>query len=112
MEVVQKYTIDFHKTLIKFNTLPPSIEPTATGHIVEQIEVVKQILDAGFAYEVEGSVYFDVLKFNESSKYGKLSGRKLEDMIHNTRETSGQSEKHNPQDFALWKKAQPEHIMR
>ena len=112
MEVVQKYTVDFHKTLAKFNTLPPSIEPTATGHIVEQIELVKHILDAGFAYEVEGSVYFDVLKFNESSAYGKLSGRKLEDMIHNTRETSGQSEKHNPQDFALWKKAQPEHIMR
>jgi cysteinyl-tRNA synthetase len=112
MEVVQKYTVDFHKTLAKFNTLPPSIEPTATGHIVEQIELVKQILDAGFAYEVEGSVYFDVLKFNESSTYGKLSGRKLEDMIHNTRETSGQSEKRNPQDFALWKKAQPEHIMR
>ena len=112
MEVVQKYTVDFHKTLAKFKTLPPSIEPTATGHIVEQIELVKQILDAGFAYEVEGSVYFDVLKFNESSTYGKLSGRKLEDMIHNTRETSGQSEKRNPQDFALWKKAQPEHIMR
>ena len=112
MEVVQKYTVDFHRTLAKFNTLPPSIEPIATGHIVEQIELVKQILDAGFAYEVEGSVYFDVLKFNESSKYGKLSGRKLEDMIHNTRETSGQSEKRNPQDFALWKKAQPEHIMR
>ena len=112
MEVVQKYTVDFHKTLAKFNTLPPSIEPTATGHIVEQIELVKQILDADFAYEVEGSVYFDVLKFNESSTYGKLSGRKLEDMIHNTRETSGQSEKRNPQDFALWKKAQPEHIMR
>jgi cysteinyl-tRNA synthetase len=112
MEVVQKYTVDFHKTLAKFNTLPPSIEPTATGHIVEQIELVKQILDAGFAYEVEGSVYFDVLKFNESSAYGKLSGRKLEDMIHNTRETSGQSEKNNPQDFALWKKAHPEHIMR
>ena len=112
MEVVQKYTVDFHKTLTKFNTLPPSIEPTATGHIVEQIELVKQILDAGFAYEQEGSVYFDVFKFNESSTYGKLSGRKLEDMIHNTRETSGQSEKRNPQDFALWKKAQPEHIMR
>ena len=112
MEVVQKYTVDFHKTLAKFNTLPPSIEPTATGHIVEQIELVNQILDAGFAYEVNGSVYFDVLKFNESSIYGKLSGRKLEDMIHNTRETSGQSEKRNPQDFALWKKAQPEHIMR
>ena len=112
MEVVQKYTVDFHRTLAKFNTLPPSIEPTATGHIVEQIELVKQILESGFAYEVNGSVYFDVLKFNESSAYGKLSGRKLEDMIHNTRETSGQSEKRNPQDFALWKKAQPEHIMR
>ncbi len=112
MEVVQKYTVDFHKTLTKFNTLPPSIEPTATGHIIEQIELIKKILDAGFAYEVEGSVYFDVLKFNENSTYGKLSGRKLEDMIHNTRETSGQSEKRNPQDFALWKKAQPEHIMR
>ena len=112
MEVVQKYTVDFHKTLAKFNTLTPSIEPTATGHIVEQIELVKQILDTGFAYEVEGSVYFDVLKFNESSTYGKLSGRKLEEMVHNTRETSGQDEKRNPQDFALWKKAQPEHIMR
>lgn len=112
MEVVQKYTVDFHRTLAKFNTLPPSIEPTATGHIVEQIELVKQIIDAGYGYEVDGSVYFDVLKFNENSAYGKLSGRKLEDMIHNTRETSGQSEKRNPQDFALWKKAQPEHIMR
>ena len=112
MEVVQKYTVDFHRTLAKFNTLPPSIEPTATGHIVEQIELVKQIIDTGFGYEVDGSVYFDVIKFNESSAYGKLSGRKLEDMIHNTRETSGQSEKRNPQDFALWKKAQPEHIMR
>ena len=112
MEVVQKYTVDFHRTLAKFNTLPPSIEPTATGHIVEQIELVKQIMDAGYGYEIDGSVYFDVLKFNESSAYGKLSGRKLEDMIHNTRETSGQSEKRNPQDFALWKKAQPEHIMR
>ncbi|MEC8238969.1 MAG: cysteine--tRNA ligase [Bacteroidota bacterium] len=112
MEVVQKYTVDFHRTLAKFNTLPPSIEPTATGHIVEQIELVKQIMDAGYGYKVDGSVYFDVLKFNENSAYGKLSGRKLEDMIHNTRETSGQSEKRNPQDFALWKKAQPEHIMR
>ena len=112
MEVVQKYTVDFHRTLAKFNTLSPSIEPTATGHIVEQIELVKQVIDAGYGYEVDGSVYFDVLKFNENSAYGKLSGRKLEDMIHNTRETSGQSEKRNPQDFALWKKAQPEHIMR
>jgi cysteinyl-tRNA synthetase len=112
MEVVQKYTVDFHQTLAKFNTLPPSIEPTATGHIVEQIELVKEIIEAGYGYQVNGSVYFDVLKFNKSSAYGKLSGRKLEDMIHNTRETSGQSEKKNPQDFALWKKAQPEHIMR
>ncbi|MCH2655663.1 MAG: cysteine--tRNA ligase, partial [Flavobacteriales bacterium] len=112
MEVVQKYTVDFHRTLAKFNTLSPSIEPTATGHIVEQIELVKQVIDAGYGYEVDGSVYFDVLKFNENSAYGKLSGRKLEDMIHNTRETSGQSEKRNPQDFALWKKAQPDHIMR
>ena len=112
MEVVQKYTVDFHKKLAKFNTLPPSIEPTATGHIVEQIEMVKHILDCGFAYETDGSVYFDVMKFNKSSTYGKLSGRKLEDMIHNTRETSGQSEKRNPQDFALWKKAHPKHIMR
>ena len=112
MEVVQRYTVDFHDKMDKFNVLPPSIEPTATGHIIEQIELVKQIMDAGYGYEVDGSVYFDVLKFNESSAYGKLSGRKLEDMIHNTRETSGQSEKRNPQDFALWKKAQPEHIMR
>ncbi len=112
MEVVQRYTVDFHNTLNKFNNLPPSIEPTATGHIIEQIEIIKDILDKGFAYETNGSVYFDVLKFNESSKYGKLSGRNVEDLIHNTRETAGQSEKKNPQDFALWKKAEPQHIMR
>ena len=112
MEVVQRYTVDFHNTMAAFNNLPPSIEPTATGHIVEQIEIIKQILENGFAYEVNGSVYFDVKAFNASSDYGKLSGRKLEDMIHNTRETSGQGDKKNPQDFALWKKAEASHIMR
>ena len=112
MEVVQQYTIDFHTILQKFNCLPPSIEPTATGHIIEQIEIIKEIIDNGFAYEKNGSVYFDVLKFNESHEYGKLSGRNLEDMITNTRELAAQSEKKNAQDFALWKKAEPQHIMR
>ena len=112
MEVVQRYTVDFHNTLNKFNNLPPSIEPTATGHIIEQIEVIKEILDNGFAYEVNGSVYFNVKKFNEDHHYGVLSGRNIEDMIHNTRETAGQSDKRSPQDFALWKKAEPQHIMR
>ncbi|UNY99071.1 cysteine--tRNA ligase [Zhouia spongiae] len=112
MEVVQRYTVDFHNILNKFNFLPPSIEPTATGHIIEQIEIIKDIIDNGFAYEINGSVYFDVLKFNESNNYGELSGRKIEDLIHNTRETAGQSDKKNPQDFALWKKAEPQHIMR
>ena len=112
MEVVQQYTVDFHDVLNEFNFLPPSIEPTATGHIVEQIEIIKTILDKGLAYEVNGSVYFDVLKYNESENYGILSGRNIEDAIHNTRTLDGQSEKKNPQDFALWKKAQPEHIMR
>jgi cysteinyl-tRNA synthetase len=112
MEVVQMYTVDFHNILNKFNFLPPSIEPTATGHIIEQIEIIKVILDKGFAYEVNGSVYFDVLKFNETHHYGKLSGRNVEDLIHNTRALDGQSDKKNPQDFALWKKAEPQHIMR
>ena len=112
MEVVQKYTVDFHNILQKFNNLPPSIEPTATGHIVEQIEIIKTILKKGFAYEANGSVYFDVLKFNEKHSYGKLSGRAIEDMIANTRELTAQSDKRNPQDFALWKKAEPQHIMR
>lgn len=112
MEVVQRYTLDFHNILQKFNFLPPSIEPTATGHIIEQIEIIKNILDKGYAYEVNGSVYFDVEKFNESNDYGKLSGRKLEDMIANTRELAAQDEKKNPQDFALWKKAESQHIMR
>lgn len=112
MEVVQRYTVDFHNTLQQFNLLPPSIEPTATGHIIEQIEIIKEILEKGLAYEVNGSVYFDVVKFNEDHDYGKLSGRKLEDMITNTRELTAQDEKRNPQDFALWKKAEPQHIMR
>ena len=112
MEVVQMYTVDFHNTLNAFNFLPPSIEPTATGHIVEQIEIIKEIIDNGFAYEASGSIYFDVLKYNESNNYGILSGRKIEDLMHNTRTLDGQSDKKNPQDFALWKKAEPEHIMR
>lgn len=112
MEVVQKYSVDFHEILQKFNFLPPSIEPTATGHIVEQIEAIKTILDNGLAYESNGSVYFDVLKYNEKENYGILSGRNMEDVLNNTRDLDGQSEKKNPQDFALWKKASPEHIMR
>src|SRR5690606_14552745 len=112
MEVVQRYTVDFHNTLMRFNNLPPSIEPTATGHIIEQIEIIKEIIKSGFAYIVNGSVYFDVLKYNQTNHYGKLSKRNIEDLIHNTRETAGQSEKKNPQDFALWKKAEPQHIMR
>ncbi|MEP3836242.1 MAG: cysteine--tRNA ligase [Algibacter sp.] len=112
MEVVQRYTVDFHNVLRTFNFLPPSIEPTATGHIIEQIELISKIIKNGFAYEVNGSVYFDVHKFNETNDYGKLSKRKLDDLIHNTRTLDGQSDKKNPQDFALWKKAEPQHIMR
>ncbi|MBQ4820499.1 cysteine--tRNA ligase [Aquimarina sp. MMG016] len=112
MEIVQRYTLDFHNILAKFNNIPPSIEPTATGHIVEQIEIIKTIIDNGFAYEANGSVYFDVKKFNETNHYGKLSGRNIEDLIANTRELTAQSDKKNPQDFALWKKAEPQHIMR
>ncbi len=112
MEVVQMYTVDFHNILNKFNFLPPSIEPTATGHIIEQIEIIKTILDKGLAYEINGSVYFDVLKYNKTNHYGILSGRNIEDLIHNTRVLDGQSDKKNPQDFALWKKAEPQHIMR
>ena len=112
MEVVQRYTVDFRNIMAQFNALPPSIEPTATGHIVEQIELIKEIMEQGYAYEVNGSVYFDVLKFNKDIPYGKLSGRNIEDLIHNTRTLDGQSDKKNPQDFALWKKAEPVHIMR
>lgn len=112
MEVAQIYTVDFRDIMSKFNALPPSIEPTATGHILEQIEAIQKIIDRGFAYEVNGSVYFDVLKFSETHEYGKLSGRRLEDMEANTRDLDKQSEKKNPQDFALWKVAEPQHIMR
>ena len=112
MEVVQKYTVDFHEILNSFNFLPPSIEPTATGHIIEQIEIVKKIIDNGFAYEVNGSVYFDVVKYNKTNNYGILSGRNIEDMLANTRDLDGQGDKKNAQDFALWKKAEPQHIMR
>ncbi|MGJ8593935.1 MAG: cysteine--tRNA ligase [Aquaticitalea sp.] len=112
MEVVQRYTVDFHNILNAFNFLPPSIEPTATGHIIEQIEIIKTILDKGLGYEVNGSVYFDVLKYNDSKQYGILSKRNVEDLMHNSRELDGQSDKKNPQDFALWKKAEPVHIMR
>ena len=112
MEVVQRYTVDFHDILTAFNFLPPSIEPTATGHIIEQIEIIKTIIDKGIGYEANGSVYFDVVKFNETNHYGRLSGRNIEDMLANTRDLDGQSDKRNPQDFALWKKAEPQHIMR
>jgi len=112
MEVVQKYTVDFHQILELFNNLSPNIEPTATGHIIEQIEIIKKIINNNFAYEVNGSVYFDVVKFNKTNNYGKLSGRNIEDMIANTRDLNGQSDKRNAQDFALWKNAEPQHIMR
>tara|TARA_B100000497_G_scaffold126812_1_gene166708 strand:+ start:310 stop:1791 length:1482 start_codon:yes stop_codon:yes gene_type:complete len=112
MEVVQRYTVDFHNILNTFNFLPPSIEPTATGHIIEQLEIIKSILEKGLAYEANGSIYFDVLKYNESHNYGILSGRNIEDLVHNTRALDGQSDKKNPQDFALWKKAEAQHIMR
>lgn len=112
MEVVQRYTVDFHEILYLLNFLPPSIEPTATGHIIEQQEIIQKIIDNGFGYEANGSVYFDVVKFNKTNHYGKLSGRNLEDMLVNTRDLDGQDDKRNPQDFALWKKAEPQHIMR
>jgi cysteinyl-tRNA synthetase len=112
MEIVQRYTVDFHNVLKAYNLLSPSIEPTATGHIIEQIEIIKTIIDNGIGYVSNGSVYFDVVKFNKTNHYGKLSGRNIEDMLANTRDTEGQSDKRNPQDFALWKKAEPQHIMR
>ncbi len=112
MEIAQKYTVNFHNVLKQFNNLPPSIEPTATGHIIEQIHIIEGIIANGYAYEVNGSVYFDILKFNQDYNYGELSGRNIEDMISNTRDLDGQSDKRNPLDFALWKKAEPEHIMR
>lgn len=113
MEIVQKYTVDFHKVLEKFNLLPPTIEPTATGHILEQIALAKKLIDLGFAYEVNGSVYFDVEAYNKKGlDYGELSNRNIEELINNTRDLDGQGEKKNPVDFALWKNASPAHIMR
>ncbi len=112
MEIVQKYVNAFHKNMEQLNTLPPSIEPHASAHIIEQSDMVKQIIKNGFAYEVNGSVYFDVEKYAKTNNYGKLSGRVLEDLQSNTRALDGQSEKKNSFDFALWKKASPEHIMR
>jgi cysteinyl-tRNA synthetase len=112
MEVVQFYTNRYHKAMEALNVLPPSIEPHASGHIMEQIDFTQKILDAGYAYISEGSVYFDVEKYNEKYHYGKLSGRNIEDMLESTRELDGQSEKRRSVDFALWKKASPEHIMR
>lgn len=112
MEIVQRYTLDFHEIMRKFGAVPPSIEPTATGHIVEQIDMIQAILNKGLAYIENGSVYFDVNKYSETQNYGELSGRKIEELIEGTRDLDGQSEKHNPIDFALWKKASPQHIMR
>lgn len=112
MEIVQKYTLGFHDVMREFNTLPPSIEPTATGHICEQIEMIKQIIANGYAYEVSGTVYFDVEKYNKEFPYGQLTNRQLEDLIANTRELSGQDEKRGRLDFALWIKVKPEQIMR
>ncbi|NLR59946.1 cysteine--tRNA ligase [Chitinophaga polysaccharea] len=112
MELVQKYTNLFHWAMLQFGNLEPSIEPTATGHIIEQIEMIKTIMEKGYAYEADGSVYFDVKKYAASYDYGILSGRVLEDMLETTRELEGQDDKQNKADFALWKKAPPEHIMR
>jgi cysteinyl-tRNA synthetase len=113
MEIVQKYTVNFHKVLDAFNFLPPTIEPTATGHILEQIELTQKLIDLGFAYESNGSVYFDVFAYNKKGlNYGALSNRNIDELIANTRDLDGQSEKKNPQDFALWKNASPAHIMR
>jgi cysteinyl-tRNA synthetase len=111
MEVVQNYMNIFHRNMDQLNTLKPSIEPRASGHIIEQQEFIKRLLDNGFAYEVNGSVYFDVIKYSKKYNYGKLSGRVLEELQANTRDLEGQDEKHNPFDFALWKKATPEHLM-
>lgn len=111
MEIVQKYTVGFHDVMRVFNILPPSIEPTATGHIVEQIEMVKRIVERGWAYEVDGSVYFDVRKFAAEYPYGQLSGRNIDELQANTRTLDGQDQKRDPLDFAIWKKAERGHIM-
>jgi len=112
MEVVQHFMNRYHENMHALNVLPPSIEPRASGHIIEQQELIRKIMNAGFAYEVNGSVYFDVNRYNTFNPYGQLSGRKIEDLLSNTRPLDGQSEKRNALDFALWKKADPSHIMR
>ncbi|MBP9689088.1 MAG: cysteine--tRNA ligase, partial [Bacteroidia bacterium] len=112
MEIVQRYTIDFHHVMDAFNAHPPSIEPTATGHIIEQIEMTQQIMANGFAYESNGTIYFDVEKFAKENNYTILTGRNLEDLLNGTRELDGQIDKRGRLDFALWIKAKPEHIMR
>jgi cysteinyl-tRNA synthetase len=112
MEIVQKYSVSFHRIMDLFNTIPPTIEPTATGHISEQIEMIETLLKNGFAYEVNGSIYFDVKKYNVQHGYGILSGRNIDELIAGYRDLDGQDEKRNSIDFALWKKASPEHIMQ
>ena len=112
MEVVQLYTNRYHKNMEQLNTLPPSIEPHASGHIIEQQELIKTLIDKGYAYESEGNIYFDVERYSKKYHYGILSGRKIDELLVNTRQLSGQEEKRNSVDFALWKKATPEHIMR
>lgn len=112
MEVVQKYTNDFHLVMAQFNALPPDIEPSATGHLLEQLDMIEQLVNKGMAYESNGSIYFDIDAYNKNYDYGKLSGRKTEDLLNQTRELDGQSDKRNPLDFALWKKAAPQHIMK
>lgn len=112
MEIVQKYTNGFHDVMRLFNILPPSIEPTATGHLIEQIEMVKRIIASGYGYEANGSVYFDVPGFAEKHEYGKLSGRKIDELLANTRDTEGMEEKRSPLDFAIWKRAEAQHLMK
>ncbi len=112
MEIVQTYTYHYHDALQQLNVLPPSIEPLASGHVIEQIEVIQQIMDHGFAYEVDGTVYFDLEKYAKEENYGQLSGKVLEDLQVGSRQTEGLDKKRNPHDFALWKKATPQHIMR
>ena len=112
MEIVQIYTDQYHKNMAQLNLLNPSIEPRASGHIIEQIEMIQKLLKKDLAYEVKGSIYFNVVAYDASNNYGKLSGRKIEELMKNTRKLEGQEDKKNPFDFALWKKAQPEHIMK
>ena len=113
MEIVQRYTNDFHDVLAQFNMIPPSIEPTATGHLIEQIEATQSLINKGLAYEANGSIYFDIAQYNlNGNEYGKLSGRVIDELLTETRELEGTSEKRNPLDFAIWKKAAPEHLMQ